>query len=71
MCNGTPFTVLSARGDISKPSIYTKTLDPAILKSVQDKLIRQSIKEIINIILSQPEILAAEATKEKFIRTLR
>ena len=41
------------------------TNDPAILKIVQDKLIKQGHKEIITFSFSQPAILVATATKDK------
>ena len=45
--------------------VYPVTTDPAILKSVQDKPVKQGIKKTIILSFSQPEILVAIATKEK------
>ena len=45
--------------------VYPVTNDPAILKIVQDKLIKQDHKEIITFSFSQPATLVATATKDK------
>ena len=55
----------SARGDNGLAPVYPVTIDPATLKSVQDKLIKQGHKKIIAYTFSQDEILVAIATKEK------
>ena len=52
------------------PPNYPETVDPAILKSVQDKLTKQGHMEIITFFFSQPEILVAIATKGKVLRML-
>ena len=37
---------------IGKPSVYLETLDPVILKSVQDKFIKSGNKKKVNIFFS-------------------
>ena len=55
----------SARGDNGLTAVYPVKIDSAILKSVQDKLIKQGHKEMITFSFSQPEILVAITSKAK------
>ena len=45
--------------------VYPVITVPAVLKSAQDKLIKQSQRKIMIFSFSQQEILVAKATKEK------
>ena len=45
--------------------VYPVTNDHAILKIVQDKLMKQDHKEVITFSFSQPAIMVATATKDK------
>ena len=58
-------TIVLVLGVTMVSSVYPVTNDPAILKTVQDKFIKQGHKEIISFSFSQPAIMVATATKEK------